>query len=102
MGPFEDFRLNVAILLHKKNLSFSNYFILFFFSQEKKIQKRKQLRRRSKMLLNERITNEAPCNSYLQNEIVLATIPGFAPWPARVKNIIGETIYVEFFGTGQV
>lgn len=54
------------------------------------------------MHLKEKMSNEAPQNSFLINEIVLATIPGYAPWPARIVNIIGETIYVEFFGTGQV
>lgn len=53
-------------------------------------------------ILKEKIENESPYNSYLVHEIVLATIPGFVAWPARIKNIIGETIYVEFFGTGQV
>lgn len=54
------------------------------------------------MLLKEKIEKEAPSNSYLNEEIVLTTIPGFSPWPSRIVNIIGETIYVEFFGTGQV
>lgn len=54
------------------------------------------------MHLKEKMTNKAPQNSFLINEIILATIPGFVPWPARVLNITGETIYVEFFGTGQV
>lgn len=54
------------------------------------------------MTLEEKMTNEAPSKSYLPNEIVLATIPGYAPWPAMIKTIIDETIFVEFFGTGQV
>lgn len=54
------------------------------------------------MTLEEKMSNEAPCNSYMPNEIVLASIPGYAPWPAIIRNIIDETIYVEFFGTGQV
>lgn len=67
-----------------------------------KAQKSKRLPRKSEMLLKEKIEKEAPTNSYLKNEIVLTTIPGFSPWPSRIVNIIGETIYVDFFGTGQV
>lgn len=59
--------------------------------------------RRVRMLtLKEKIRNEAPDNEFVVHEIVLATIPGFCPWPARIIQIIGQTIMVEFFGTGQV
>lgn len=61
-----------------------------------------ELRRKSQMRLKEKIQNEAPQNCFLMHEIVLATIPGFSPWPARIVNIMDETIHVEFFGTGQV
>lgn len=67
-----------------------------------KSKKRRESRKKNVMLLQEKMLNDAPKNTYLINEIVLATIPGFVAWPARIKNMIGETIYVEFFGTGQV
>lgn len=35
------------------------------------------------------------------DEIVLATVPGYAPWPGRVIEINGQTVQVEFFGTGE-
>lgn len=54
------------------------------------------------MLLKEKMANEAPQKSYLLHEIVLVTIPGFVAWPARIKKIMGETIFIEFFGTGQM
>lgn len=69
--------------------------------REKKVTKIKKSRVKS-MHLAEKIQNEAPINYYLKDEIVLATIPGYAPWPARILDIIGETIIVEFFGTGQM
>lgn len=60
------------------------------------------LKKRSKNLtLKEIISINAPMNDYVMNELVLATVPGYCPWPARILSIIGETIVVEFFGTGQ-
>lgn len=55
-----------------------------------------------KLTLNEKILNESPLNTYMINEIVLATIPGFCSWPARIVDIVGETIMVQFFGTGHI
>lgn len=52
--------------------------------------------------LEERIESKAPKNQFLENEIVLATVPGYSPWPARISYISDETIFVEFFGTGQM
>lgn len=49
----------------------------------------------SKKKLEERIRNEAPLNQYIEGEIILGTIPGYAPWPARIQKIINETIYIE-------
>lgn len=57
--------------------------------------------RSTKMQLQERIQNESP-EEFIENEIVLATIPGFCPWPARIMNITGQTISIQFFGTGQM
>lgn len=57
-------------------------------------------RRIKKLTLEEKIRNQAPENNFLCNEIVLATIPAFCPWPARIIQIINEMIMVEFFGTG--
>lgn len=59
-------------------------------------------RKDGKKKLEERIKNDAPVNQYIEGEIILGTIPGFAPWPARIQKIIDETIYIEFFGTGEV
>lgn len=63
---------------------------------------RKRKRTYTKMQLQEYIDNESPNRQYIVNEIILATIPGFAPWPARILKIIGQTITVEFFGTGHM
>lgn len=63
---------------------------------------KRQGRRSMKMQLQERILNDVPGKEYLMNEIVLATIPGYSPWPARITNITGQTIMIEFFGTGQM
>lgn len=60
-----------------------------------------QTRKSMKLQLKEQIDNDSPCRKYLVYEIVLATIPGFVPWPARVLKIMDQTIMVEFFGTGQ-
>lgn len=59
-------------------------------------------RRKVKYSLKEKIERGAPSNEYMTNEIILATVPGFCAWPARIKHISGETIHVEFFGTGQI
>lgn len=55
-----------------------------------------------KKQLEEKILHKAPINEFLEGEIVLATIPGYAPWPARIHQILNETIFVQFFGTGQM
>lgn len=65
--------------------------------KEKKTRKYKK-----KLSLKERIHNESPINEFLVNEVVLCTIPGYSPWPARIKDINSQTIFVEFFGTGQI
>lgn len=59
-------------------------------------------RRVKNLTIKEKIRIEAPDNEYVIDEIVLATIPGFCAWPARIQQIIGETIMVEFFGTGEM
>lgn len=53
------------------------------------------------MTVKERIDEEALEKRFVLNEIVLATEPGFSARPARVININGATITVEFFGTGE-
>lgn len=63
---------------------------------------RKNQRQTKALKLEELIQNESPNNQYIVNEIVLVTIPGYSPWPARILNIVNETISVEFFGTGQM
>lgn len=59
-------------------------------------------RKKTELRLEEWIESEAPKNVFIENEIVLATIPGYAPWPARILSINSETIFVDFFGTGQM
>lgn len=59
-------------------------------------------RKDSRMKLKERIRCNAPINEYVKGEIVLGTIPGYAPWPARIREIAGETNIIEFFGTGEM
>lgn len=60
----------------------------------------KENRNRGK--LQEFIDDRSPVHEFVLNEIVLATVPGYAPWPSRIIKIVGETIFVEFFGTGQM
>lgn len=72
---------------------------------EKKTQKpgtKKNNHKRISTQLQEFIDIGSPVNEFCLNEIVLATVPGYAPWPARIVKIVGETIFVEFFGTGQM
>lgn len=65
-------------------------------------QPKKEKIRKSTKILQERILNEAPDRVFLPNEIVLCAIPGYAPWPARILQISGQTITIQFFGTGQM
>lgn len=58
--------------------------------------------RAAKMHLEERIINESPDKEFIVDELVLATVPGYCPWPARILSITSQTIIVEFFGTGQM
>lgn len=58
-------------------------------------------RKSSKFTLKERIENENPNKEYVVNEVILATVPGYPVWPARILQIIGQTITVEFIGTGE-
>lgn len=68
-------------------------------SKEKKpISKRKASRKH----LEEKIRNQSPVNEFVEGEIVLGTIPGYSPWPARIISITHETILIEFSGTGEV
>lgn len=59
-------------------------------------------KKNAKLMLREKINNEAPINEFVANEIVLASIPGYAPWPARILEMSGQTVVVEFLGTGQM
>lgn len=58
-------------------------------------------KRRANLQLQERLLNDVPSKEYLPNEIILATIPGYVAWPARILEMMGQTVLVEFFGTGQ-
>lgn len=59
-------------------------------------------KKRSKLSLKEKLDNEDPTKKFLPNEVVLATVPGYCPWPARILTITDHTILIEFFGTGQM
>lgn len=61
-----------------------------------------KIKKRSKLSLEEKLDNEAPIKQFLPNEVVLATVPGYCPWPARILTITDHTILIEFFGTGQM
>lgn len=67
-----------------------------------RVTKKKANRLNKNMKLKEKMNYNAPANEYIMNEIVLAKIPGYSPWPARITAIIGETIHIQFFGTGHV
>lgn len=69
---------------------------------EDQICKKKGTKKSTKILLADRIHNESPAKDYLLNEIVIAAVPGYPVWPGRILSITGETIVVEFFGTGQM
>lgn len=64
--------------------------------------KRETAKTNTKLRLEEKIENESPSKDYILNEIVLCAIPGYPPWPARIIDILNQTIFVEFFGTGQM
>lgn len=66
----------------------------------KKATKQKQKKEKN-LTLKERIDIEALDKCFVLNEIVLATVPGYSAWPARIIDINGATIKVEFFGTGE-
>lgn len=69
----------------------------------KKIQNKKsKISRTRKLTLAQAIENGSPANEFVADEVVLVTIPGFCPWPARILGISSETLMVEFFGTGQM
>lgn len=55
-----------------------------------------------KLCIQEKILNQSPNNEFMINEVVLCTIPGYAPWAARIREINNQTIFVEFFGTSQM
>lgn len=61
-----------------------------------------KIKKRLKLSLKEKFDNEAPIKQFLPDEVVLATIPGYCPWPARILTITDHTILIEFFGTGQM
>lgn len=48
------------------------------------------------------IDRDAPEKEYIVDEIVLAKVPGYIIWPGRIISIIGQTINIEFFGTGEI
>lgn len=64
-------------------------------------EKGKHRSKSSKILLQELLLIEAPTRQFLVAEVVLATVPGFCPWPSIILSITGQTILIEFFGTGQ-
>lgn len=71
-------------------------------NQSEKIKIKKKRKGTVKYSLVERINNESPANEFFTDEIVFATIPGYCPWPASILYIEGQTLFVKFFGTGQM
>lgn len=55
-----------------------------------------------RLKLQERMDLEAPDKEFVINEVVLAVVPGYSAWPARILEISGVTIKVEFLGTGEM
>lgn len=88
-----EFRIFYGVRSQKKTSIFQ--YILFHIYLQK-------ITTKSQNKLKVTMQHEAPINEFIINEVILATIPGYAPWPARISKIIGETIFVEFFGTGQM
>lgn len=66
-----------------------------------KTNQNKKIRKSSKCTIKERISQENPNKEYVVNEVVLATVPGYPAWPARILEINGQTLNVEFFGTSE-
>lgn len=48
------------------------------------------------------LQNGGEDEQFIINEIVFATIPGYAPWPAYRIDIQGFTYFVRFFGTDEM
>lgn len=63
---------------------------------------KKKGRKSTKLTLKEKISHDAPYKEYIVGEIILATVVGYPPWPARIIDINGHTLKVEFFGTGEI
>lgn len=59
-------------------------------------------RKSTRLQLEEQMLNEIPTKEFLINELILGTIPGWPAWPARILDITGQTIVIQFFGTGQM
>lgn len=66
-------------------------------SQKKPIKKQQRGR-----ALRSKTNTNISTDEFFLNEIVFATIPGYAPWPACILNINSETYYVRFFGSGEM
>lgn len=81
-------------MIHPKTLTTDN--------QSEKMKIKEKRKGTAKFSLVERINNESPANEYFPDEIVFATIPGYCPWPASILYIEGQTLFVKFFGTGQM
>lgn len=52
--------------------------------------------------LSEKINRDTPNKQFIIGEVILATVSGYCPWPGKILDIIGETVYVQFFGTGEM
>lgn len=70
--------------------------------QHRKIRKQRVQNTGKKYALKSKNLRNVAEKEFIINEIVLATIPGFAPWPAIIIEIEDMTYIVCFFGTGQM
>lgn len=68
---------------------------------QSKVKNKKQVRREPNKKSLKPKTRCRLDNEFIINEVVLATIQGYAPWPAYIMNIEGDTYTVRFFGTGE-
>lgn len=64
-------------------------------------QKKKGRTKQEKGILKSKSIH-SPADEFIANEIVLATIPGYAPWPACIIDVKGNTYFVRFFGTDEM
>lgn len=81
---------------------FRNYIEKVNFNVKNPEPQRKKGRTQLKKGILKSKSIHSPTDEFISNEIVLATIPGYAPWPACIINVKGNTYFVRFFGTDEM